>query len=1571
MTGILAAVMVVTSLPFYSYAEGLPASQTDDVTAVSEDSVYTEESSDVLTEDESVTETSEEVSETVTETEEEQTETVTGSDEEKQETVIDTEEETGSYPEEAETPEEITDQDEELAGEPEGGEDPEESHTIRFEYNDEEVAGVETNFGAIESMTDNGDRSYTLEYDSENSWTFAFSVTPRPGYVVEAVKYTNEDHTDAEIAPAQSGEKPYVMEDIWGYGDVTINITMAEKPAIAVKTLIDGYAPASVNEVSYEGTNENNKATKDAVTVAFKLTEGKVPSATVKGGTKVGTVEEGEDLTATAKDADGYYKFTLSAAKVIEAWDAGEDLTFNISTTSGEGYAFFILDTEEAEFSVVEMSGASVSSGREYVIPKGTDEISFTVSVPVGLESVVMLYNGSVDEGEITADSKEVDKDHTKRTFTYKIATASVKDKKIKITEKTASKAKITVKYDAGVSKPSAYINGGLLAEETSMEGTSYFLVTEFETVTVKASAADKYKLKSVKYKDTEQTKAVSSGSLTFTADNESVVEFASEGIPTLVYKGVAYADKAKVELRSDDTGSLSVMSGSETAALTSYTVKMGKKDIKDTGFAAIDSANKIISIDASKAASLGKSPITVTMEGDFGKKEINFVVAQEINPDAITIKGFTDGKATQESGTVKTYQITLNKGADINRIGIATDDPSYVNGYVYIYRDSKGNLQLVVRTYNRDSEGNIFIPTEDIPITLVDGTDKSVTLKTLTVKVAPAVLPAPSASVPVVSDVDMILSLSIPKAAQSYANLVYKVEAKAVGNVAEGMKESVVKYYMVDALSQQEFITLCDSNTMGKGKAQKYNIAVSLFQVKDPTLTEGTGTGERYNESNIIQDTSKLKEKVLKNQATKAPYYETGLGLNKKRTSITVGEKNVLLATAKFSSRTSYTILSKAELYDSGMAHIYSTGSELSITSPDSLGVVVNDSADMEPGKYTLRVFPTAPDGSVSKPATMTVNVKAPVTDITIDVPSNKMYKASNKAATMKLKASCSSIYGYKPASTKLEWSLTEVGSTALKNALKINKNNGTVTLAKGYVLSPDESENSFKVTVKALDLGDAGITKTTDTITVTNMSVTPSIMKIGDTYGAVGKDKLVAVYSDALDGRKLVITDSCGTDIALSQMTLSVSPKSGLYIASNGNVAVYKAGTYTIKAVAKDGSKKSISAKFKVAAKSKDESKPYVNLLYEMKNDKAVSSMTIESDNTVTGSNLEYLMLYVIPNTGTDRAICDNKAKVTFKNAKKVGVTKDIYNPIYGVVVCDRYVLKPTNDKDMEVTITDKTIKSGGKNYSVTYKIKHPKPEATIKAKNYYAYYEKPGISIKLPFDLTGIDYESNKNDVKLSFSLTEKDMFKEPDMEGIHQLVNILDDRYDAGFETKLIKAEGEEDAASRAEITIPGGVFGVFPVRSGSYDFYVSLWKKDGSEALTAPVKTTIIFVKTPQIKASIDPKISFASNNRFVEFKFKNVKNVRAIEPEELYNDVTGASANDITKYFGVTMVKDSTTGAYKPVIAPKTTSLPPVGTKLTGWVLYKAYGLDLGVSNNTDTCSFVEKYEKITVTITK
>ena len=352
------------------------------------------------------------------------------------------------------------------------------------------------------------------------------------------------------------------------------------------------------------------------------------------------------------------------------------------------------------------------------------------------------------------------------------------------------------------------------------------------------------------------------------------------------------------------------------------------------------------------------------------------------------------------------------------------------------------------------------------------------------------AKLPAPAAKVSASTDIDVTLSLDVPKAAKDLSNLWYKVEAKA--NVSkgktlpEGMANEVGPLYVqASTTSLPVYLMAEEGKNPGDGAAQKYDFTVTLLQLEN----EPEYSGEPITDKSAVEGADggnvvgvSTAKKV--SGSTKKPGYEEKLGLNKKQISFIRGEggdDGILLATAKYSKNTTFRSLSYAKITNASGEIVKSSDNEADskriILDGDS--IILEDTDDLTPGKYTLSVLPVSRIGSpLPKAATLALTVKQGIDELTVSVPQSSYVKKPKKALTIKPTVTYNGGDRKKaPAAKKVKWELLDADGNALTDAsplfgkVTINQKNGAVTVAKDLVISGDPSAYRFVIMATAAD--------------------------------------------------------------------------------------------------------------------------------------------------------------------------------------------------------------------------------------------------------------------------------------------------------------------------------------------------------------------------------------------------------------------------------------------------------------------------------------------------------------------
>jgi hypothetical protein len=632
--------------------------------------------------------------------------------------------------------------------------------------------------------------------------------------------------------------------------------------------------------------------------------------------------------------------------------------------------------------------------------------------------------------------------------------------------------------------------------------------------------------------------------------DTPVTIEVEIGGFDCIVVKkgseSTVFRGKASLTMNTDEKATIEVFSkGSLTRIKDIKFINMKK----DSHFA-YNSSPGIINIDGSYAKGINKKvTLSITCEGESSPRLIDILVMQK--PTSMNVSGFKKGKATLPIGTSNVFSVKLDDKCDYRGLAVVLKDDSVSAG---VTLDKEAGT-LTIDTFKGEA---LAEENKDITFEFVGGDGEAIGSPFVVTPVK-AVIAAPSVKVTDTDDKKAVLSLALPKGAEGYRNLQYYIEAVAITDkknptVPEGMKSKVT--LKVPVSDTKAVLVFSDSKT---GSAVNYRIAVKLVQYR----------GEEVFAAG--------KEKTVK-AATKAPCYETKLSLVKKQTAFTVFEKDVVLATGKYSKTTTYKELVKAEIFAKGSNTVVASSADGTVSVKNNT-VMIKDTGLFTPGKYVLKVYPASAEGE-GKPATLNFVAKAPVTNISLTPNCGRLYKQSKKAATLKLSASCVSTKASdgKPSSSKLTWMVSSENEELLK-AIRIK--NGTVTVDKSYDLTGDRKKDSFTVTATAtdLDVSNPMLASSKVTILVTSEMIKPAAVSI------TGIDSLKApVALGTVNGSKLVVTDSDGRAMDLSLVTITVAPKAGLTVTADGIIRVTRKGTYTITVTANDGSKNKIKQKIKI---------------------------------------------------------------------------------------------------------------------------------------------------------------------------------------------------------------------------------------------------------------------------------------------------------------------------------------------------------------------------------------------------
>lgn len=1187
-------------------------------------------------------------------------------------------------------------------------------------------------------------------------------------------------------------------------------------------------------------------------------------------------------------------------------------------------------------------------------LPSNKDKVDFVAST----EGAYALTALKVGETPITpVPAGKLNK--TKNGFDYAFSLTKEQLSGSSPAKVTATATEVTRKLevttDSGVKDVKVKANGVYISGSES-EGIFTYTVDPFTPVTVIASLEDNFAFGSITLDDAEQKNSLKNGTVVFTALGNSLtkVNFTTTGLALLqtalfqsspdARKWTTRKDNETVNLPSSTAEyMMQVLVGSTDEVITLG----GDASKLPDGFASIhkpdeEDPHTYVVINPSNAGNVSK--VTVPVEFTFGEKTVTKKLTFNVptaNITDISLAGFKktgtepNVKYTieQAAGTSVKYKLTAKPAnADINKIRVEKTGSAKFRS---IFEFDKGTPVVTVSTFSGADLANEVCNFE---ITAGGPGGKKYLFEVTPKAKKDVKLSAPVVTVTGTNDNSITLNLSVPAKDQGYKNLWFAYYAEAKGTVASGMKarvpENGYKYEPVTDTQKTFTDKLQVGGDPGKGCAQNYEVHAVLIQTTDGKEPSTEKTNYNYEGA----------EKKL-SASTKNPYYETSLSLNKITTTITIGAKDVLVATPKYSSNTTYTRVGNMVFVDSNGA--MTNCAEFIYSSSDGEIVLNKTDNKMVPGKYTLYVFPEG-NYSYVKPAALPLTFVAPMNSFHIEASTDTLYKTEKSTASVKVSAlydeyvDCNGNY-WKPANVNVTWEYDSTNS-ALKD--KISGKNGTFTVAKDYVLDPLPENNEFSVKAYAAD-GSSESNELTFTVT-SEMTVVPAGMSIGDIEGSPDK-KPQPVLSNALDGKEFKLFDADGKPIDPGNTTITVTPAKGMRIffdpgegsePDKWECILYSAGTYNVKVTANDGSKKTLSMNFSV--------KEAENEGYD------VSVVTLDSsgdedERTFTGPEMELdkrsiiMSVIVSPKTSTGAEFVKS-SKVTIK---PLGTTTEVKGKIF-----DGVVLKP-GEGDNEVRFSVTTADGKIKNAEYTVKMPAEEEKKLVPAKDYKVLsFCKADQTLEFEIDKTTdlgeswnvffVPSESMYSNEKTSFNAEH--------------------------IAYRLTNGEASKQSGSEKD-KISLVVKDTTNTYKGTYELYASVWKtgkNDKNEtvptvAVTKPVKVKVIVNEPKKPTASFKTstftmKAKLSDPAESVKIRFSKATNVSDVGYARVYNNNSNGKINDFTSYFTATPGKDDE-GHY--IELKMTNQIVSGESNITGWIRYSITGED-GVTK-------IEIYEKVTI----
>ena len=453
-----------------------------------------------------------------------------------------------------------------------------------------------------------------------------------------------------------------------------------------------------------------------------------------------------------------------------------------------------------------------------------------------------------------------------------------------------------------------------------------------------------------------------------------------------------------------------------------------------------------------------------------------------------------------------------------------------------------------------------------------------------------------------------------------------------------EGDNKYTVFYVPLTGATQPVSLKVIDAES-GSGDAWKFTATAQLIQTTGKVDAE-TNNGKTVSELKSGADITVLAESKVSDENTKSPfqtrrpYYADTLKLTKKATTIYTGQgltddpatelnestNGIVIATANFGANTTF-----AELYEAvdttynnandgtnGSLKLTVVGDTVYAKAYKYMGDHDNGGSYTAPGKHKITVYAEAATNMTRASATIDVTVVQGIEDLKISVPSISIYKENKKAATLKPTVTSynENEKAYTPKTKKVTWSIVKnkegealgeddsIQKSIDAKLLQINTGNGTITVAKDYVVKTNAADNTFCIKATAFDYGGNVISDISDPITIT-----ADMLKIGEvviaketkddddgtrdvllsnsnpktTVESLTDTRVYVLKPGTLDkGFKVEAEDNGEVDIIdYRNFTFTSSNKAAVEVDAQGNITAHKPGTVKITAAANDGSK------------------------------------------------------------------------------------------------------------------------------------------------------------------------------------------------------------------------------------------------------------------------------------------------------------------------------------------------------------------------------------------------------------
>ena len=969
--------------------------------------------------------------------------------------------------------------------------------------------------------------------DSDSSWTIEAKEGSSVSFKLEAAEFFEvtkvADASGAELKPATDGTYTITSLD----ADTTLTMTteldetqcyaftfaMAEgsdkESATATISMPDG----ATDQDSIDGTTKNDGdkvvSRNEIVILTFKATTGyQIDDESIKAtGATIEKVEEPSGQTMVETSAK--YKLTMTKgtpATVTVGTDAiGAE---NANTVEIK----FAESVKNLTLGGVKVDGTAVTAtDGKYAVAQDAKRVAFTIDAAGAFAPTVTNKAGT----EIIA---KVDKDGDNATYTYTVlASALAADGEVfTVAEEAVTKA-VTFTGDT------ANVNTVVSVDGKALTSGALAQISQGQTITVKVTQKNNCELKTVSYKVGETAGPavkVTKGAAEFSVKVTDNVEItiAANGL----YKAAELKDKNNKVINPvkniynvsyDVSYTAGIVQGALDTPVTISKAELfdGTKEVApvEGKTEVVPVAGTTATINLADAAAVAGKKLTLKLyategEGEDAKEVLGATYTLQVSKVISTISA--PASAKQPTDTVKGYKVTTN--GEVSKLIIKVENSSaegVVDGTPAF--DSESGL-LMIKTGQTAGTADVVVS---------DGDTISKTIKVESTALISARTAKPTVKLKSASDIDLTLTLGAKKIENPEKGAVLyevKVTPAAGAERPENLLDTVAtQYFVKDGDAQDVTIKVAKDKitvngvegavTYGDGGAWKYDVEVTLVHVKDKTIDV---TAANINDNLIENARSQAFTTGTKPFATQTPAWEVNLKLKKGTTTVYTGQENVMIATPQFTKTTTYTEIKDSDIVDTtckgdeALANLKIVNGQIYASATEKTAV----------GKHTIQVTAKAVDTMYASRATVVVTVVRGIDELGITVPSESIYKAVKKAATLKAVAYYNGDTTGKdkqvaPKTKKVTWEIVKnkkgdsfTNADPLYGMVTINKSNGTVTVNKDYVVAAEETDNQFviKATVdngvngsKFIGKADAAYS---EPITITNVGADLSTVAI-----------------------------------------------------------------------------------------------------------------------------------------------------------------------------------------------------------------------------------------------------------------------------------------------------------------------------------------------------------------------------------------------------------------------------------------------------------------------------------------